>query len=89
MAKLLKMTFSSFALASFESGIILGGEIIAGISGGELINVIGFAITNKMTLSSLLTSQIGTHPLLTASPAAYPLIKAAEMAYKKRNIIRQ
>lgn len=76
-------------IASKESGTILGGEIVAGISGGELINVIGFAISNKMTLSSLLTSQIGTHPLLTASPAAYPLIKAAEMAYKKRHFIRE
>lgn len=71
-------------IASKDCGTILGGEIIAGISGGELINVIGLAITNKMTLSALLTSQIGTHPLLTGSPAAYPLIKAAEMAYKKR-----
>jgi len=71
-------------IASKDNGTILGGEIIAGNSGGELINVIGFAIINKMTLGSLLTAQIGTHPLLTASPAAYPLIKAAEMAYKKR-----
>jgi len=70
-------------IASKDNGTILGGEIIAGNSGGELINVIGFAIINKMTLSSLLTAQIGTHPSLTASPAAYPLIKAAEMAYKK------
>jgi len=71
-------------IASKDNGTILGGEIIAGNSGGELINIIGFAITNKMTLSAMLTSQIGTHPLLTASPAAYPLIKAAEIAYKKR-----
>lgn len=70
-------------IASKDNGTILGGEIIAGNSGGELINIIGFAITNKLTLSALLTSQIGTHPLLTASPAAYPLIKAAEMAYRK------
>ena len=55
---------------------------MGGISSGELINVIGIAIENKMTLSSILTSQIGTHPLLTASPAGYPLIKAAEAAYK-------
>jgi hypothetical protein len=36
-----------------------------------------------MTVSSLLTTQIGTHPLLTAPPTAYPLIKAAEMALGK------
>jgi pyruvate/2-oxoglutarate dehydrogenase complex dihydrolipoamide dehydrogenase (E3) component len=70
-------------IASKDNGTLLGGEIIGGISSGELINVIGFAIQNKMTLGSILTSQIGTHPLLTGSPAGYPLIKAAEVAYQK------
>jgi len=73
-------------IASKDSGTLLGGEIMGGISSGELVNVIGLAIENKMTLSSLLTTQIGTHPLLTASPAGYPLIKAAEMAYKKSGV---
>lgn len=73
-------------IASKDSGTLLGGEIMGGLSSGELINVIGLAIENKMTLNSLLTTQIGTHPLLTASPAGYPLIKAAEMAYKKTRI---
>lgn len=68
-------------IASKESGTLIGGEIIGGLSSGELINVIGMAIENKMSLRAILTSQIGTHPLLTASPAAYPLIKAAEIAY--------
>jgi len=68
-----------------ESEVLLGGEIIGGKSAGELINVIGFAIMNRMTISAILTSQIGTHPLLTGSPAAYPFIKAAEAAYKKYN----
>jgi len=66
-----------------DCGTILGGEVIGGLSAGELINVIGFIIQNRMTVNSLLTSQIGTQPLLTASPAGYPLIKAAEMAAKK------
>lgn len=66
-----------------ESGIILGGEIIGGPSTGELINLIGLAIENRMTVESILTSQIGTHPLLTAPPTAYPLMKAAEIAAKK------
>lgn len=61
------------------SGVIIGGEVIGGLSAGELTNVIGLAIENRMTINSLLTSQIGTHPCLTASPAGYPLIKAAEM----------
>ncbi|MEA3465793.1 MAG: FAD-dependent oxidoreductase [Thermodesulfobacteriota bacterium] len=61
-----------------ESGVILGGEIIGGCTTGELINMIGLMIQNRMTVNSLLTFQIGTHPLLTAPPTAYPLIKAAE-----------
>src|SRR6056297_3151701 len=61
-----------------HSGVIIGGEVIGGPEAGELTNVIGMAIQNRMTVNSLLTAQIGTHPCLTASPAAYPLIKAAE-----------
>lgn len=66
-----------------ESGVILGGEVTGGLSVGELTNVLGLIIQNRMTINSLLIVQIGTHPLLTASPAAYPLIKAAENAYYK------
>ncbi len=66
-----------------DSGIILGGEIIGGPSTGELINLIGLAIANQMTVESIMTSQVGTHPMLTAPPTAYPLIKAAEIAAKK------
>ncbi len=66
-----------------DSGIILGGKVIGSKSTGELINIIGLAIQNKMTVSSLLTTQIGTHPLLTAPPTAYPIIKCAEVVAKK------
>ena len=66
-----------------ESGMILGGEVIGGLSVGELTNLFGIAIQNKMTINSILTAQIGTHPLLTAPPTAYPLIKAAEVVAKK------
>ncbi len=69
------------------SGIIVGGEVIGGMSAGELTNVIGLAIENRMSINGLLISQIGTHPCLTASPAAYPLIKAAEIISSKlRNL---
>ncbi len=70
-------------IASRSSGVIIGGEVIGGCSAGELTNVIGMIIQNRMTINSLLISQIGTHPLLTPSPAAYPLIKAAEIIDKK------
>ena len=66
-----------------DSGIILGGEVVGGPSTGELTNIIGLAIQNKMTVNCLLTSQIGTHPLVTGPPTAYPLIKAAEAVSKK------
>jgi len=51
-----------------ESGMILGGEVVGGLSVGELTNLFGIAIQNKMTINSILTAQIGTHPLLTAPP---------------------
>jgi len=70
-------------IAAKNSGVIIGGEVIGGPEAGELTNVIGIAIQNRMTVHSLLTMQIGTHPMLTASPAAYPLIKAAEIIAKK------
>jgi NADPH-dependent 2,4-dienoyl-CoA reductase/sulfur reductase-like enzyme len=66
-----------------ESGMILGGEVVGGPSVGEMTNLFGLAIQNKMTINSILTAQIGTHPLLTAPPTAYPLIKAAEVVAKK------
>jgi len=61
-----------------DSGVILGGEVVAGPSTGELTNIIGLVIQAKIPASSLFTTQIGTHPLLTAPPTAYPVIKAAE-----------
>jgi len=70
-------------IAGRENGIILGGEVMGGSSAGELINIIGLIIQNKMNVNSLLTMQIGTHPMLTASPAAYPLTKAAELIAKE------
>lgn len=70
-------------IAARDSGMLLGGGVIGGPSAGELTNIIGFAIQNKMTINSLLTAQVGTHPLVTAPPTAYPLIKAAEVVSKK------
>jgi NADPH-dependent 2,4-dienoyl-CoA reductase/sulfur reductase-like enzyme len=70
-------------VVSRGSGLIIGGGVIGGTSAGELTNVLGLVIQNRMTVSSLLTAQIGTQPCLTASPAAYPMIKAAEDAARK------
>ena len=70
-------------IAAKECGIILGGEVVGGVSTGEITNILGFIIQNRMSLNAILTAQIGTHPLLTAPPTAYPLIKATEMVLKK------
>ncbi|MBN2173148.1 MAG: FAD-dependent oxidoreductase [Bacteroidales bacterium] len=66
-------------IAAQNSGVIIGGEVIGSFEAGELTNVIGLAIQNRMSVNSFLSIQIGTHPCLTASPAAYPLVKAAEL----------
>lgn len=81
----LKDTHKQFVklIVGKESGVILGGEVSGGLSIGELTNIIGIIIENRMPINALLTAQIGTHPLLTASPAGYPLIKAAEDASSK------
>jgi NADH oxidase (H2O2-forming) len=71
---------------SKHSGTILGGQISGGISVGEMINVIGLAIQQHLTISDLMTFQIGTHPLLTASPIAYPILGAVQNALSKITI---
>ncbi|ACF13995.1 FAD-dependent pyridine nucleotide-disulphide oxidoreductase [Chloroherpeton thalassium ATCC 35110] len=70
-------------IVSRESGLILGGTVTGGASAGELINVLGVIISNKMTVHHVLSMQVATHPLLTSSPTSYPLIKAAEAVAKK------
>jgi pyruvate/2-oxoglutarate dehydrogenase complex dihydrolipoamide dehydrogenase (E3) component len=67
-----------------EAGVVIGGQVMGGASTGELTNLIGLAVENRMGVNSILTGQIGTHPLLTAAPTAYPLIKAAEVIAKSR-----
>lgn len=73
-------------IATRDSGQLIGGEVIGGRSTGEITNLIGMAIQNKMTIDSVLTAQLATHPLLTAPPTAYPLIKAVENVARKREI---
>lgn len=70
-------------IATRRSGTIIGGQISGGVSAGEMINVIGLIIENKMNIYSLLNLQVATHPLLTAPPTAYPIVKAAEMIDKQ------
>lgn len=69
-------------IVSRHSGVLLGGEVMGGKGVGQLINAIGIAVQNHMTINDLLMMQMGTQPLLTASPAGMPLIKAAESVAK-------
>lgn len=66
-------------IASKHSGTILGGEVLGGKDAGELINVIGMAIQNNMTVHDLIMTQIGTQPLLTASQLVTHLLRLGRL----------
>lgn len=66
-----------------ESGILLGGQVLGGLSAGEVTNMIAIAVQKNMSISELETLQIATHPKLTAAPTAYPLITAAQAVMSK------
>jgi len=73
----LKLIFSK------QSGMIMGGQVAGGISAGEVINIIGMAIQQRVSVTELETLQIATHPCLTAAPTLYPIVLAAQDASKK------
>ncbi|MEJ2307075.1 MAG: NAD(P)/FAD-dependent oxidoreductase [candidate division WOR-3 bacterium] len=64
-----------FAISSANSTPISGG-----ISAGEVINIIGLAIQQRVSATELETLQIATHPYLTSAPTMYPIIAAAQSA---------
>jgi len=70
-------------IVSRQGELILGAEIAGGISVGEMINFIGLAMENHLTLSKIINTQIGTHPLLTPPPTRPPVIMAAIDALSK------
>ena len=49
-----------------------------GISAGEIINIIGMAIQQRVAITELETLQMATHPYLTSAPTMYPLVLAAQ-----------
>ncbi|MCK5451642.1 MAG: FAD-dependent oxidoreductase [Candidatus Omnitrophica bacterium] len=63
---------------SKQSGIIMGGQVAGGMSAGEMINIIGMAIQQRVSFSELETLQMATHPYLTSAPTMYPLVLAAQ-----------
>jgi len=70
-------------IAMNHSGRIIGGQIIGGPEVGELINIIGLIIEEKVSVYSLISLQVASHPLLTAAPTNYPIAKAAEIISSK------
>lgn len=68
---------------SKQSGILMGGQVAGGISAGEIINIIGMAIQQRVSSTELETLQMATHPHLTAPPTMYPLVLAAQDAVGK------
>jgi pyruvate/2-oxoglutarate dehydrogenase complex dihydrolipoamide dehydrogenase (E3) component len=69
---------------SRQSGILMGGQVAGGISAGEIINVIGMAIQQRVSITELETLQMATHPCLTSAPTMYPVVLAAQDALGKK-----
>ncbi|MFH1845975.1 MAG: FAD-dependent oxidoreductase [Candidatus Omnitrophota bacterium] len=70
---------------SKQSGILMGGQVSGGMSAGEMINIIGMAIQQRVSLTELETLQIATHPYLTTAPTKYTIVLAAQDAADKMN----
>jgi len=68
---------------SKQSGILMGGQVAGGISAGEIINIIGMAIQQRVSVTELETLQMATHPYLTSAPTMYPVVLAAQNATDK------
>ena len=68
---------------SKQSGILMGGQVAGGISAGEIINIIGMAIQQRVSITQLETLQMATHPYLTSAPTMYPVVLAAQNASGK------
>lgn len=65
------------------SGVLIGAQVIGGITSAEMINILSLAIQKGMTANELNTFQVATHPLLTSSPTAYPINSASLDALSK------
>ena len=71
---------------SKQSGILMGGQVSGGISAGEIINIIGMAVQQRVSVTELETLQMATHPCLTSAPTMYPVVLAAQDALSNMNI---
>ncbi|WP_353662395.1 FAD-dependent oxidoreductase [Hydrogenimonas sp. SS33] len=65
-------------IASRATAQIIGAQVVGGTDIGEMINILGVIIENRMTAFDLLGLQVATHPLLTSAPTTYPIVMAAQ-----------
>ena len=63
----------------------MGGQVSGGMSAGEIINIIGMAVQQRVSFTELETLQIATHPCLTPAPTKYAIVVAAQDASSKLN----
>lgn len=70
-------------IATKQNGQLIGAQIAGGVTAGEIINILGFAIQTKMSAWEYANLQVGTHPFLTAPPTKQASMSAAENALKK------
>jgi len=68
---------------SKQSGILMGGQVAGGMSAGEMINIIGLGIQQRISAIELETLQMATHPYLTSAPTMYPIVLAAQAVSDK------
>ena len=66
-----------------RGGFFLGGQLAGGITVGEIVNLVGFAIESGFTAAEYVDLQIGTHPFLTPPPTTPATLKAVQDALKK------
>ena len=58
----------------------MGGQVAGGPSAGEIINIVGMAVQQRVALTELETLQMATHPYLPPTPTRYHLVIAAQDA---------
>lgn len=63
-----------------HSRVLIGGQVAGGDTTGEITNLIGLMVQQRLTADAIAAMQYGTHPTLTASPGMYPFPNAAEAA---------
>jgi NADH oxidase (H2O2-forming) len=65
----------SSLLVFSRSGLLLGGQVVGGVTTAEVLNAMGIAIQARLSVHDLVGLQFGSHPRLTAP--AHPIALCA------------